>query len=255
MSILNALACPDDGSVLAGGDVPSCPACGRVFPVEDGVLRMLPADESGDAHAEVRAERRQRDREAAQYDRLLGLRLLSLAEIPTTLRPLGVSPGERVVEVGCGTGRLSLPLVRTRAACVLLDHSLDSLRVLQEKLPASDDVLLVQGDASRLPVRSGWATRLLSSQMLEHLPSPGLRERAVSEMARVLEPGGRLALSAYWHIPLLRSLLQKEGKHSGEIFFHRFDREDLRSLLEPHFRVERLTGKLLYVLLAHAVRG
>jgi hypothetical protein len=90
--------------------------------------------------------------------------------------------------------------------------------------------------------------------MLEHLPTPEMRERAVAEMARALEAGGRLALSAYWHAPLLRRLLAAEGRHSGTIFFHRFTRPEFERLLAPHFAVERLTGQLVYILLAHCSR-
>jgi hypothetical protein len=90
--------------------------------------------------------------------------------------------------------------------------------------------------------------------MLEHLPSHEIRQAAVSEIARALAPGGRLALSAYWHAPLLRAVLRREGKHSGAIFYHRFSRDELRALLESEFDVHSLSGRLVYLLLAHATR-
>lgn len=250
--MFSPLRCPDDGSpLLAEGSTAVCPACGRRCEPVDGIYPLLP---SGETPRDVAAERAQRDREARQYDHLLALRLLSLVEIPLTLDPLRLTPADRVVDVGCGTGRLSLPLLAAGVECVCVDHSLESLRVLRGKLPAGARVTLVQGDASRLPVCDGWATAVVSSQMLEHLPTPELRSTAVSEMARVLQPGGRLALTAYWHAPLLRPVLQREGRHSGEIFFHRFERKELRRLLAPHFRVDRLTGRLVYVLLVHGTR-
>lgn len=243
--MFEALCCPDDRTPLPPEHGPVCPACGRDFAGSDGILRMLPAS---DAVPEVLAERRQRDSEAKQYDRLLALRLLSIAEIPLTLRPLRLQAGTRLVEVGCGTGRMSLPAVRSGAGCVLVDHSLESLRLLRGKLPSGHRVLLVQGNAACLPVRDGWANAVLASQMLEHLPSESLRSSATAEMRRVLKPGGKLALSAYRRLPLL----PREGKHSGEIFFRRFTHEELHRLLDPHFRVARLTGALLYVWLVHA---
>ena len=63
-------------------------------------------------------------------------------------------------------------------------------------------------------------------------------DKAIREMRRVLQPGGRLALSAYQAVPFL----PREGRHSGEIYFYRFTRGDLLQLLEPHFRIVRLTG-------------
>lgn len=247
------LRCPDDGGRLAASL--ACTACGRLFERRDGILSLLPSGPVGAEDGDVAAEREQRDREAAVYDHLPGLRLLSPFEIPLTLGPLRVAAGERLVEVGAGTGRLGLSALRSGAAAIMVDHSLESLARLRKKLDAAgQNALLLQADARRLPLAGGWATRLLSAQMLEHLPGPSARGAAVSEMARVLAPGGRIALTAYWHTPGFRWLLKREGKHSGAIYFHRFDRPELRALLEPHFRLERVTGRLLYVLLAHGTR-
>lgn len=255
---ISALQCPEEGAELEpNAGAYRCRNCRRDYPVDDGILRLLPDRSNVPERDDLEAERRQRDREADGYDRLLGLRLLSRWEIPWTLGPLELRSDDAIMEVGCGTGRMTLPLLSCGARVIALDHSLQSLRELRKKLPpvVGDRLLLVQGDAARLPVRSGWATRLLSSQMLEHLPGDGLRERAVAEMARVLASGGRAAISAYWHVPWLRGVLRKEGRHSGEIYYHRFTRDELAELLEPHFSLERMTGRLLYVLLFHGRRA
>ena len=217
------------------------------------MLPLRPAWSDVEAR-EVEAEASQRDQEAGQYDGLLGLRLLSLLEIPATLQPLWVSAADQVVESGCGTGRMTRVLARTGARIIACDHSLESLRRLGASLDEAGRkaVQLVRADAAYLPVRDGWATRALSCQMLEHLPSEALRRSAVAELARVLRSEGRLALSAYWHAPALRWLLSREGHHSGKIFFHRFTRAELAGLLEPHFRLDALTGRLVYILLVHA---
>lgn len=221
---------------------------------------MPPVPQPGmaDSTVLVEAERRQRDQEAARYDSLWGLRLLSTLELPATLGPLGVANQDRVVDIGCGTGRFTLPLIRTGATVVAIDHSRESLRILQEKLNGTgggeSQPLLVRGDVTCLPIRDGWATRAVCAQVLEHLPSPELRLGLVNELARVLTPDGRAALSAYWYAPLLRGFLQKEGRHSGEIFYHRFERGELAELLEQRFQVEQLSGKLVYLLLAQLRR-
>lgn len=206
--------------------------------------------------ADTVSERGQRDQEATQYDGLLGLRFLSRWEIPATLYPLRITRADRMLEVGCGTGRLTVPVAEYGGELLAVDHSLESLRVLRRKLSpkAAASVLLVQGDATCLPIQPGWATCALSSQMLEHLPSAAMRAGAVAELGRCVEAGGRLALSGYWFAPVLRWLLPKEGKHSGKIFFHRFTRGELQQLLETHFVVEQLSSRLVYILLAHARR-
>lgn len=212
-----------------------------------------------DDRSDIEAERARRDVEAARYDRLPGLRALSLAEIPLTLAALQIrlphSATDRLLDVGCGTGRFTARLAGTCGELIAVDHSRESLRILSRKLSGrADSIKLVQGDATRLPVRDRWATRVLSSQVVEHLPSERARADAVSEMARVLEPGGRAAISVYWHTPGLRWLLRRDGRHSGVIHYHRFSRSEFARLLEPHFTCERLTGRLVYLLLASTIR-
>lgn len=258
--LLRALICPDDAAAVApaGPDAIACTHCGRLFPLEGNLVSMLPAASEWDEEvtADVAAERAQRDHEAARYDHLLGLRLLSHWEIPATLRPLEITSADRVLEVGCGTGRFTRRIVDEGRELIAVDHSSASLRILKGKLSGSqrESVLLVQGDATRLPIRGDWATRSLSCQVLEHLPGDEVRRRAVSELARTLERSGRLALSAYWHTPGLGWLLAREGKHSGAIYFHRFQKPELLALLGEEFDVEALSGRLVYVLLAHLRR-
>lgn len=202
-----------------------------------------------DEAAQTEKERTQRDREARRYDANRLLRVLSVAEIPLTLQWLAPRPQDVVVEIGCGTGRVTRPLSRRSGEVWALDHSFDSLQVAREKV-ADERVRFVQADAAYLPLRDGSADRALSCQMLEHLPSAGLRERAVAEAARVLKPGGAFVLSAYWHSPLTRLLGDRQGHHSGMIYYYRFLRPELQELLGRSFAVEGITRRLVYILLA-----
>src|SRR5260370_12506101 len=86
--------------------------------------------------------------------------------------------------------------------------------------------------------------------MRAHLPTIALRERAVAEAARVLNPGGRFVVSAYWHSPLTRLWGDQQGHHSGMIYYYRFSRSDFRRLLSPSFAVETITRRLGYIPLA-----
>src|SRR5439155_11109938 len=114
---------------------------------------------------------------------------------------------------GCGPGRMTRPLAAGCDQVWALDHSVDSLLRAREKV-GDGRVRFVQADAGYLPLRPEVADRVLSCQMLEHLPTAALRERAVSETARVLRPGGRFVVSAYWHSPLTRLRGDREGHHS-----------------------------------------
>jgi SAM-dependent methyltransferase len=221
------------------------------YAVDDGIPRMLPPADArdGEEAALAEKERTQRDREARIYDANRMLRVLSVAEIPLTLRWLAPGAGDVIVEIGCGTGRITGPLSGRCGEVWALDHSIDSLRVAREKV-RDERVRFVQADAGYLPLRDGMADRALSCQMLEHLPSAGLRERAVAEASRVLKPGGAFVLSAYWHSPLTRLLGDRQGYHSGMIYYYRFTRPELKELLGRAFAVEGITRRLVYILLA-----
>jgi len=247
------LACPLDlaSPLSEEGGALRCPACGTRYLVEDDIPRMLPPDGARDEAeaSQTERERTQRDREAQTYDANRTLAALSVAEVPLTLGWLKPGATDVVVEVGCGTGRMTRRLSGRCGQVWALDHSVDSLRVARDKVGASG-VRFVQADAGYLPLRPEVADGALSCQMLEHLPTGALRERAVAEAARVLRPGGRFVVSAYWHSPLTRLRGDQQGHHSGMIYYYRFSRPEFRALLDRTFEVEAITRRLVYILLA-----
>jgi SAM-dependent methyltransferase len=266
--LLEWLACPMDRafplSIRTATPSPSgeieeaclvCPGCGREYVVEAGIPRLLPdAAQMPPVEArEKQAEREQRDREARIYDRNRPLQLLSMAEIPATLGRLQPERSDLIVEIGCGTGRFTRHLARRCDRVIALDYSLASLQVAREKVEASG-VQFIQADASYLPLRDQMATKALSCQMLEHLPTAEARERALEGIARILRPEGRLVVSAYWYSPFARWFGEREGHHSDAIYFYRFDRHEFQALLSPWFEIENLSGALIYILLARGSR-
>ncbi len=136
---------------------------------------------------------------AARYDLtnrvLSGLR--DRAWRRALVRAAAPRPGERVLDVGTGTGDLLLEFQRREPSLRLwgLDLSRGMLAVAQTKLAAlkperlNETVALVEGDALRLPFPSSAFDVVAIAFGLRNLPHPlqGLRE-----MARVLRPGGRL---------------------------------------------------------------
>lgn len=258
--LLALLACPEDQGALAGWDGAApdatlvCAVCGRTFPVADGLPRLLPDDlrepEAFDA-LEKRREIAARDAQAGDYDRMLGLRLFSVPEIPLTLRYLALEPDHLLLEGGCGTGRMTPAFAARARGLVCVDFSAESLRAARTKLPPelAARVLFVQADLSHLPLQSAAFDRVGSFQVLEHLPTHETRARAVSEMARVLKgrrDGGRFAFSAYRWGPPVSWLAAKQGHHEGGIPFFRATWPEMTDLLRPHFAVKQHTGALLY---------
>lgn len=103
------------------------------------------------------------------------------------------APGDRVLEIGCGTGSLLLAVKRAQPAAdvVGLDPDPAALAMARRKAGRAGVALrLDQGLSQRLPYADGAFDRVLSSLMFHHLP-PAAREQTLREARRVLGPGGR----------------------------------------------------------------
>lgn len=107
--------------------------------------------------------------------------------------------GGTVLELGCGTGRLSLPVARAAPSLVGVDRSLPMLRRLRSKLRRarlSDRTSIVRGDIRALPFRRRWRCALVMAPygMLQSLLTDADLDAALAAAARVLPPGGTLGI-------------------------------------------------------------
>jgi ubiquinone/menaquinone biosynthesis C-methylase UbiE len=128
---------------------------------------------------------------APRYDALRPLSTGDRARLEAMLREAELHARDLVVEVGCGTGRLTLPLAAVSSARIMgVDAETKMLEVARAK-DAAGRVEWVKGSAYRLPVGDGEAA-LVMMVMVVHLLRQ--RVRAFSEARRVLRPGGRLSL-------------------------------------------------------------
>ena len=262
-SLLPLLASPETGGPLtlvvrqrSGEEVVDgslTDDAGHVYPIQDGIPRLLPREMLMAQVSEIAA----RDAQVDDYDRMAFLNHFGRVEIPLTRRALAAQPTDCLLEAGCGTGRMTRILSPTVRELVAMDFSLESLRVNRGKLQTAGvtNVHLVQADLCRLPFADSAFDRIVSSQVLEHVPGPEARAAAVAGLARVLRPGGTLALSAYKHSLLTRCFGQKEGMHDGGIPFFRFTRAEMRDTLGAHFTVHSITGALVYLYLARCTRN
>jgi len=199
-----------------------------------------------------RSEMAARDEQVGAYDKMKNLALFGKVEIPVTLAQLKPQPSDLLLEAGCGTGRMTAIFSQKVARLVSVDFSLESLRVCRRKLEAAgiENVDLIQADVCALPFETERFDRVVSCQVLEHLPTPESRARMIAELARVVKSGGRVVLSAYQHSLLTRLFGQKEGMHDGGIPYFRFSRRELSELLGQNLRVRGMTGALVYHYLA-----
>jgi ubiquinone/menaquinone biosynthesis C-methylase UbiE len=145
------------------------------------------------------------------YDRISGLydRLFDPFEGPLrdeALRWLEARPGERIVELGVGTGRAFQPLaerVGEPGSLVGIDLARGMLARAACRLsrsPTGARVLLVRARIPPIPLAPASFDAAFVSFTLE-LFSPPQAERLLSEIRRVLRPEGRLALAALWQSP------------------------------------------------------
>jgi ubiquinone/menaquinone biosynthesis C-methylase UbiE len=100
--------------------------------------------------------------------------------------------GRRVLDVGCGTGRLAAALAE-RYGCKVwgVDLSPEMLEVARRRLPPTARVKLAP--AEELPFRDGWFERVTMTLVYHHLDPP----RALAEARRVLVSGGRLGMLTF----------------------------------------------------------
>ncbi|WP_416277012.1 class I SAM-dependent methyltransferase [Nocardia sp. alder85J] len=104
-----------------------------------------------------------------------------------------LEPGQRVLEIGCGTGNLTLRAKQAQPAAEVTGSDPDpkALRRAQRKMHGLNGIHFRRAFAQELPFPDGAFDRVLSSLMLHHLDAD-TRAATAAEALRVLRPGGRL---------------------------------------------------------------
>ncbi len=115
---------------------------------------------------------------------------------------LGVRPGDRLLDLGCGFGRHAFQAARLGAEVVAFDAGAEEVANVRGTFGAMAEageldagtarVGAAQGDALGLPFADGSFDRVIASEVLEHIPDD---EQAMAELTRVLRPGGTMAVT------------------------------------------------------------
>lgn len=105
--------------------------------------------------------------------------------------PIGISADTRVVDLAAGTGKFTRLLVKTGARVIAVEPVAGMRRALHAALP---QVEVLEGMATSIPLGDGIAAAVLCAQAFHWFA----HEDALAEIARVLEPGGRVGL--VWNV-------------------------------------------------------
>jgi SAM-dependent methyltransferase len=114
---------------------------------------------------------------------------------------LRLGTGDRLLDLGCGAGRHAFEALRRGARVTAFDYDeaeLKDVAAMASAMAEAGDVprpggsTCTRGDATALPFPDGSFDRIIAAEVLEHIPDD---EAAIAELARVLRPGGTMAVT------------------------------------------------------------
>jgi 2-polyprenyl-3-methyl-5-hydroxy-6-metoxy-1,4-benzoquinol methylase len=243
------LRCPADGAPLTLESYQAanslitkglfhCASCKRSFPIVDGIadLRVLAGND--EAVAAKRREIAVRDAEAHEvYDRIVG-EYRTCLEIQYTLKYLGTITGRRLLDFGCGTGRVTKALVQGGAEVSGVDYSMLSLREAMSRVGGDGHGLdLIAADVAALPFSAGSFDIVVSNQVLEHLVNAEHRNLMFESIAKMLGPGGLALITTYNYV----GSGVRQGCSSAGVPFFCYDRDMLKNDLTHFMDVKQIT--------------
>ena len=198
--LLALLCCPCGGALRQIGGILSCGECGGHYPVIGGIPRFSPRAEAGQAQvAEAFGYKWRRaagfgmsgETEAVMQDWLLDLRgWQNETEYADFL-----SPFRTILDAGSGNGRDLAQIARLLPDALTVGIEISAaIDVAAENVKHLPNVVLVQGDICRPPLKPGSFDYVTSNGVLHHTPNT---KEAMRSVLSLLAPGGQLAFTLY----------------------------------------------------------
>lgn len=127
--------------------------------------------------------------------------------------------GKKALDIGCGTGRISLLLAKLGADVTSLDFSavmLKHLKLEARKRKVASRITTIESPADKLPLNDNLFDIVTCFGLMEHLP-PAIRRKTILEAFRVLKPNGKMfaVVNNSRSVFLKNSYLMKEQQQNG----------------------------------------
>jgi SAM-dependent methyltransferase len=158
---------------------------------------------------------------------------------------LAKASGGSVLELGCGTGRILIPIARAGIPCVGLDASPAMLRVFKEK---DSSVELVRGDMRDFHLGRQFRLITIPFRAFQHLLDVESQLACLACVREHLAPGGTFALDVF--DPKLEAILEPESvealgaEFDGTKRWEKVSRDRTRQIIDVTFRFEgAMTGE------------
>jgi 2-polyprenyl-3-methyl-5-hydroxy-6-metoxy-1,4-benzoquinol methylase/uncharacterized protein YbaR (Trm112 family) len=194
--LLEVLACPAcQRELVVHGSNVGCGGCGRVFEVPDGIPDLR-------CELDARAKAVRDFYSAAPFpgypprDTYAALRARARRSEFARLLDEAIAPDATVLEVGCGTGQMSLFLATGDRLVVGADLTRAALRLAHEgaRRFGVERVRFVETDLRSPGLRAGAFDVVYCSGVLHHTPDP---ETSFRGIARLVRPGGTIVVGLY----------------------------------------------------------
>ncbi len=122
-----------------------------------------------------------------------------------------LKPGDRVLDVACGSGNLALPAARSGAIVTGVDIAPNLLEQARERAKAENlTIQFDEGDAENLPFKDAAFDTVVTMFGAMFAPRP---ERVSAELVRVCRPGGRIAMANWTPAGFVGQMFKTTGKH------------------------------------------
>jgi SAM-dependent methyltransferase/uncharacterized protein YbaR (Trm112 family) len=164
-----------------------------------------------------------------KYERRWSKRRATKREIGRIETLLASQPrSSRLLDIPCGGGRVSGPLMNATDLLLQADLSLSQVREARQKMGSEKNIAWLTASAFLIPLRDGSVDGILCNRLTHHLPSATEQERLIAELLRVSR---RFVILSYYDHGSFKSLGRRlRGKQPGNTT----KREDLRARAQRH---------------------